>query len=230
MNNANRDTTPGEPMGTGGVRGKPNSQTPLSERAARFSCYAALVLFAFGRVATLTPFLGGVYLLVDGAAFGAGVLGIVGGIRHRAAGTVRTAALGVLLSGLPPWLQAWHFLVGAPAPRRVETGVETDRGALGGYLPMGPEKVTSTKSRTLRWVLPSDPEAGRACGQAWVWHWERLWNGSSIRSRATTRGQGEKSRRISQLVPLNARWRGSCLPGFSTAPGNCAHWRLGRKR
>jgi hypothetical protein len=50
------------------------------------------------------------FLLMDLAAFGLGIVGIIGGVKRRATATIRIATLGVLLSGLPLALSAWLAL------------------------------------------------------------------------------------------------------------------------
>jgi hypothetical protein len=73
----------------------------LLHQAPRFSCYAPLVLFLVSSASTWSPFLLGLFYLIDSVSFVLGLVGVIGGIRRGAADIVRLAALGMLLSGFP---------------------------------------------------------------------------------------------------------------------------------
>ena len=78
-----------------------NVPTPFSERAARISVYAAFAVYLLGFATTLSPLLWRLFLVIDLAAFGLGIIGIIGGVKRGATATIRRGTLGALLSGLP---------------------------------------------------------------------------------------------------------------------------------
>jgi hypothetical protein len=74
---------------------------PLSYHAARFSCFVPLGLFLVSPASTLSIWSLALFYLIDVVAFVAGIVGLIGGIQLRAAGTIRSAVCGMLLSGFP---------------------------------------------------------------------------------------------------------------------------------
>ena len=100
MNHPSRRTPPTQNTIASDADSALNTPTPFAERAARISCYLSLALYGLGMVSTLSPLLWGLFFVIDFAAFGLGILGIIGGVKRRATATIRMATLGVLLSGL----------------------------------------------------------------------------------------------------------------------------------
>jgi len=78
------------------------SNPPFADRAAKLSCYLALALYFFGVLSTRSPLAWMLFMGMDAVALGLGVFGIIGGAVHGNRATVWMAALGLLLSGIPP--------------------------------------------------------------------------------------------------------------------------------
>lgn len=87
-----------------------NPRRAFSHQAARFSCYAPLVLFFLSGASTLSLWLLGLFYLIESVAFACGIVGIIGGIRRGAVDTIRLAVLGLLLSGFPFAVVLWCSL------------------------------------------------------------------------------------------------------------------------
>ena len=110
MHHRGRSTPPTENAIRNDADGALNTSIPFAQRAARISCYAALAVYVMGGLSILSPLLGTLVLVIDFAAFGLGILGIIGGVKRRETATVRMATLGALLSGLPLAGLAWLAL------------------------------------------------------------------------------------------------------------------------
>ena len=81
--------------------GVPIGPPSFADRAASISCCASLAVYALGAASTLSRLLWGLLLIIDLAAFGLGIYGIIGGVNRRATATIRMGTYGVLLSGIP---------------------------------------------------------------------------------------------------------------------------------
>lgn len=87
-----------------------NELTRVVLRAAKGSCYLALILYVLGFVSTLSPQLYALFVLIDCAAFLLGGVGIIGGIKCGAPVAIRIGMLGAVFSGLPLVFIAWRVV------------------------------------------------------------------------------------------------------------------------
>ena len=93
--------------------GKPSNQgkVPFSLQAAKFSLYAPFIVFLISCCASRPGFeenpdlrsqigfaIGLIVWVTTLAAFGLGIVGVIGGIKRRATGTIAIAVLGILLN------------------------------------------------------------------------------------------------------------------------------------
>ena len=85
-------------------RAKRKAPPSFSDRAAKISCYGSFSLFMLagmvGPFTTTVPFLGFFFVAGYLATFVLGIVGIHGGMERGSSRTVRTALLGVVLSGI----------------------------------------------------------------------------------------------------------------------------------
>ena len=92
---------PTENVGQSHGDGALNVPASLAHRAASISCRVSLAVYVLGAASTLSPLLWAFVLIIDFAAFGLGMVGIIGGVNRRATATIRMGACAVLRSGIP---------------------------------------------------------------------------------------------------------------------------------
>lgn len=110
MNDPSQPTPPAEDTIASDTGSASNAPTPFSELAAKISCCASFTGYVLGGMSIGSPLLYGLLLVVHFAAFGLGILGIIGGVRRGATATIMMATLGAVLSGLLLAPVAWPAL------------------------------------------------------------------------------------------------------------------------
>jgi len=110
MNDPSQATPPTEDTIASDTGSASDVPMPFSQRAAKISCCASFTVYVLGGLSIESPLLYGLLLVAGFAAFGLGILGIIGGVRRGATATIMMATLGAVLSGLLLAPVAWFAL------------------------------------------------------------------------------------------------------------------------